>query len=109
MEENNRPSISEWIKSNSSVSKVAADLNITRPTAYKYIEKYDAGEYNKLPQSVIAYFEQRLSNDGSRRIDEARSTLYDEIRVLTAKLRVESDRFEELIRRKERLEIQIED
>jgi len=104
MERKDRPSISEWIKSNSSVSKVAAELNITRPTAYKYIEKYDAGEYNKLPESVIAYFEQRLSNDGSHRIDEARDSLKKEISVLSARLDVERHDLETILERKQSLE-----
>ena len=107
MEEKNRPSISEWIRTNSSVSKVSAELNISRPTVYKYIERYDAGDYGKLPESVIAYFEQRLSNDGPRRIDEVKKSLKDEVSVLTAKIRVESEHIESILARKKDLEYQM--
>lgn len=99
-----RPSISEWIKANSSVSKVAAELNVTRPTAYKYIERYDAGEYDKLPESVIAYFEQRLANDGGRQIDEAKQSLMKEISVIQAKLNMESEHIHALMARRDDIE-----
>ncbi len=55
-------SIADWIKANSSVSTVAADLNLSRPTIYKYMDKYDSGDLEKIPPEVISYFDEKLAS-----------------------------------------------
>ncbi len=59
----NNVSIQEWIKENSSISTVAADLNKSRPSIYKYIDKFDNGDLEGIPADVVAYFREKLSSD----------------------------------------------
>ena len=95
--------ISDWIKANSSVSSVAADLNVSRPTVYKYIEKYDAGEHDKIPETVLSYFEQKLTNRDNQQSNEIKISLNKEIAVIESKLELETVHMKELMNQQDQL------
>ena len=63
---NESPMMMEWIKENSSVSTVAADLNLSRPTVYKYVDKFDNGDLDKIPKEVIEYFRTKITSSADK-------------------------------------------
>ncbi len=50
-------SIAEILKSVSSLSEVAERFSISRPTLYKYMDCFDNGEYDRIPEKILAYFD----------------------------------------------------
>lgn len=55
MEESER-TIQNAIKAACSISYVSEKLGISRPTFYKYMEQYDAGDTERIPQPVRDFF-----------------------------------------------------
>ena len=55
--------LADWIKMNSNMTKVSKDLGVTRPTAYKYVKDYDSGLTGSIPEDVLEYFDELLSQD----------------------------------------------
>ena len=82
------PKVADWIKANSNMTRVTKELGVTRPTAYKYVESYDSGNIESVPEKVREYFEMILSQDISLNVNE--------LSKLEAKLRETRDRLEEL-------------
>jgi len=107
MEETNDRSIKKWIEENSSVSAVAAELSISRPTVYKYMEKYDKGEFDKLPKEVVTYFEQKLIPKDDPKYIRMKMDLTDMTMELTSRLAMEKARTSELLTKRESLASQI--
>lgn len=75
MSNETHPKISDWVKTNSSVTKVAEDLGKSRPTIYKMMEMYDEGMTDTLPTEVVAYFDKKLAENESETIVQLRSIL----------------------------------
>jgi len=79
MSSNEQVKIADWVKMNSSVTKVADDLNLSRPTVYKYMEAYDRGDKEQIPDEVIAYFDQKVSSSDSITTLQVKLKLKEEI------------------------------
>ncbi len=62
MSNNKQVKIADLVKMNSSVTKVSDDLNLSRPTVYKYMEAYDRGNKDHIPQEVVVYFDKMVSD-----------------------------------------------
>ncbi len=62
----NKVSIREIIGENISLSKFAKSLNISRPTLYKYMDAYDVGNVECIPDSVLKTFD-RVSSEKSKK------------------------------------------
>ena len=108
MESANGRSIRGWIDENSSVSAVAAELNLSRPTIYKYIEKFDKGDRDKLPKDVVEYFEHKLTPKDDPVYVMKRASLTDKSMMIASKLELEKARLKELLLKKEALSYEIE-
>ena len=48
--------IQSVVKEVCSISYVSEKLQVSRPSLYKYMELYDAGEMSKIPDRVLAFF-----------------------------------------------------
>lgn len=107
MAETSDRSIKKWVEENSSVSAVAAELGYTRPTIYKYIEKFDSGEHDKLPGEVVAYFEQKLASKDDPQFIQMKMELLNESMMLESKLELERARMSNLLSKKDYLSHQI--
>ena len=62
MDEMNESTISDWMKVNHGLSEACERLGKTRPTIYKFMELYDNGNRDALPEDVRAYFDSKLSD-----------------------------------------------
>lgn len=107
MEETNDRSIRKWIEENSSVSAVAADLNLSRPTIYKYVDKFDKGDVDKLPESVVAYFEQKLTPKDDPKLIRMKMNLEDESLMMASRIKMEKARLSELLLKRDEVVRQI--
>ncbi len=103
MAQENDRSIKKWVEENSSVSAVAADLTLSRPTVYKYMEKYDKGDLEKLPKDVITYFEQKLTPKDDPKYIRMKMELTSMAMELTSRLDMEQKRMSDLLKRKDEL------
>lgn len=88
---NDEKKIGGWIKANSSITKVAEDLGVSRPTVYKYIESYDGGRRDSLPPNVRDYFDERLNSGFSSSQLDVVADLRDEIADLKEQTAESSD------------------
>ena len=107
MEESNDRSIKKWVEENSSVSAVAAELTLSRPTVYKYMEKFDKGETDKLPEDVVTYFEQKLTPKDDPKYIRMRMEVMDKMMELTSRLAMEKARASELLMKRDSLACEI--
>lgn len=57
-----RASISERLKEAASISDAADALSISRPTLYKYMDLYDNGMFDRIPERVLDYFDSAARN-----------------------------------------------
>jgi len=94
---NEQVKIADWVKMNSSVTKVAEDLNLSRPTVYKYMEVYDRGDKDQIPQEVVAYFDKMISDSDSTTVLQVKLKLKEEILALRNQAAEISKRLEELM------------
>ncbi len=78
--------IADWVKVNSNVSKVAAELGVSRPTVYKYMELYDDGMRDQLDEEVVAYFDKCLADDDSSTVLMMRAKLTDELKIIRVEM-----------------------
>ncbi len=97
MNNNEQVKISDWVQMNSSVTKVADDLNLSRPTVYKYMRAYDRGVKDQIPEEVIAYFDQKISSSDSITSLQVKLRLKSEIANLTDKAYQLSERLKRLM------------
>lgn len=79
MQKDKNLKITDWIKMYSSVTKVADELCLSRPTVYKYIEAYDKGDKSFIPDNVIAYFDQKILSSDSTTSLKVKYELKEEI------------------------------
>ena len=107
MAEANDRSIRKWVEENSSVSAVAADLGFTRPTVYKYMEKYDKGEVDKLPNDVVIYFEQKLTPKDDPKYIRMKRELMDMSMMMASRVEMEKARMSDLLDKKAELSHEI--
>ena len=96
MNDEEKMKIADAIKMNSSVTKVADDLDLSRPTVYKYMEAYDNGSRD-LPENVLAYFDKMVSSSDSITVLHIKIKLKEEIMRLNAKSKIISERMESLM------------
>lgn len=97
-------SIMEWIKENSSISMVAADLNKSRPSIYKYINKFDNGDLEGIPPEVVTYFREKLSSDVEKRsVIEKRMEIAQHILRCKTELVSAQNNMESLMKRREEI------
>ena len=108
MAESNDRSIRKWVEDNSSVSAVAAELGRTRPTIYKYMEKFDSGELEKLPEDVVTYFEQKLASEDDPKYLRKKMDLVETTVILRKKLEIEESHMTELMAKREQIMFQID-
>ena len=93
-------SLSEVLKSTTSITEVAKTLECSRPTLYRYIKAYDDGKVAQIPIEIKLYFDAILTEGISRaesevylksliaRRDELQKILCDnneQVKVLTEK------------------------
>ncbi|WP_400204892.1 hypothetical protein [Methanomethylophilus alvi] len=102
MENETTMKIADWIKMNSNVSKIANDFGVSRPTMYKYIENYDAGQKDALPENVRTFFDEKLSEEDGTTIERIKDELKEQIATLekeyscfAAKIKNQMARYEE--------------
>ena len=108
MASNNDRGIAEWVKTNYSVSALAADLNLSRPTVYKYMEKYDEGERESLPEDVVEYFDRKLMREDDPRLLAMKKSLTESLMKLQSKSNVLQHRMADLEDRKATVTHQLE-
>ncbi len=107
MKKNDR-SIRKWVEENSSISAVATELNLSRPTLYKYMEKFDSGDTSKIRRrEVLEYFEQKLASEDDPEFIQRKMDLMNESLHLESKIEYERVQMEKLILYKKRLEDEI--
>ncbi len=97
-------SVDEWVKTNSSVATVAAELNLSRPTVYKYIRMLDSGEKDKLPDDVVSYFEQKMMAKDDPRFLQKKTTLMERSAFLRKKLEDEKWHMSEIFEKRAMLD-----
>ena len=93
-----RVKFADWVKMNSSVTKVAEDLKLSRPTVYKYIELYDTGERDQIPEEVVAYFDKMVSDPDSITSLQVRLRLKEEILALKNEADVINSHLEQMMK-----------
>ncbi len=91
------------------MSAIAAELDLSRPTVYKYMEKYDKGEREKLPREVVAYFEKKLTPKDDPKLISEKKRLEELSTITTIKADMERTRMSEILRKKEDLANEIAD
>lgn len=89
--------ITDWVKMNSSVTKVADDLNLSRPTVYKYMDFYDRGDKDQIPEEVVAYFDKMISDSDSTTTLQIKLKLKEEILMLNQKAADISNRLKQMM------------
>ena len=97
MSSNEQVKIADWVKMNSSVTKVADDLNLSRPTVYKYMDAYDRGDRDQIPQEVVAYFDRMVSDSDSITTLQVKLKLKEEILMLNSKAADITNRLNEMM------------
>ena len=97
MSDNEHVKITDWVKINSSVTKVADDLNLSRPTVYKYMDAYDRGDRDQIPQEVVAYFDRMVSDSDSITTLQVKLKLKEEILMLNSKAADITNRLNEMM------------
>ena len=97
MGNNEQVKIADWVKMNSSVTKVADDLNLSRPTVYKYMEAYDKGDKDLIPEEVVAYFDKMVFDSDSITTLQVKLKLKEEILMLNDKAAEISYRLKEMM------------
>ena len=107
METKNDQTVDEWVKTNSSVATVAAELNLSRPTVYKYIRMFDSGEKDKLPDDVVSYFEQKMMAEDDPRFLQKKRTLEESSVLLRKRLEDEKRRMSEIFEKRAILDDEI--
>ena len=97
MGNNEQVKIADWVKMNSSVTKVADDLNLSRPTVYTYMEAYDKGDKDLIPEEVVAYFDKMVFDSDSITTLQVKLKLKEEILMLNDKAAEISYRLKEMM------------
>jgi hypothetical protein len=83
---------------------VAADLNKSRPSIYKYVDKFDNGDLEGIPPEVVTYFREKLSSDVEKasviekRLDIAKQLNRYKMELYDAQAKMES-----IIKRREKI------
>lgn len=54
--EKSKESVANTLKKVTSISQVADRFSISRPTLYKYMDFFDRGEFDRIPENILSYF-----------------------------------------------------
>ena len=103
----NEQGIEEWVKANSSVSTLAEEMKLSRPTVYKYMKMFDSGEKEKLPDDVVSKFEKKLVSKDDPKFLKMKVELMEKSEKLRNRLENEKRRMSELFDEQTRLSLKI--
>ncbi len=65
-EEIDNMKVSKMLKMTGNLSEIAERCGISRPTLYKYMEMYDMGETDQIPEEVLTLFNDVTSDEGNK-------------------------------------------
>ena len=77
--EKTKESVANTLKKVTSISQVADRFSISRPTLYKYMDFFDRGEFDRIPDNILTYFS-AMANVGATPDESAVYLLAEEKR-----------------------------
>ena len=107
MEKQQTMKIADWITMNSNKSKIANELGINRPTLYNYIEKYDAGQKNSIPEKVRIFFDTKLAEEDGSTVERIKEDLITRTMELEREIRDRTFDLEEIVKKNNLIDLQI--